>query len=172
MDTSRIKRQGRKAAEAALDFIQDTARDGWARFKAQNAYTKRREAVIGGWLALSLLTLFVFSPCSGVKNEIGAVVLVGQTQLGGIRTFVQVTNESNDDWGEITLTLDGKWVSHSSLVIPHDKPVFWMRDFVAVATDPPAPADAVRTPPQDYFPRFIEIRCSEGIYSGPAGRPR
>jgi hypothetical protein len=81
-------------------------------FKESNKYFKIKVGIISSYVAVSLVTVFVFIP-PGDLNEIDAVVRVRKADsiVGG--RFFKVQNQSSETWKKIALTLNedftAKW---------------------------------------------------------------
>jgi hypothetical protein len=109
-----------------------------------------RLAVVGGWAALSLLSLWI--ACSSPSsNSLGADVHVLKDSLVGGQQLL-VRNESTSIWTDVVLTLDGEWRHEQRTMRPHDQIVLSPSSFRR--------GDDVA--PRDYKPRTLTIESAEG----------
>jgi hypothetical protein len=132
--------QGRRAASGVADGFRKTGR--WQRV---------RLGIVGGWIAASLLALWIACPSSGPGNSLGAdVQVLKDSLLGGQQILVR--NESSAVWTDVVLTLDGSWRNSQRTLRPHEQVVL-----------SPAQFDRSGEPaPRDLRPRQLSIECREG----------
>jgi len=119
-----------------------------------------RIAVVAGWAVLSIATFFAACPASGPTNALGAVVRVlpGDESLMG--TQLLVSNESGDNWTDVTFTLDDGWAHERKTVRAGDKIVLSLRQFRKEGA----------SPPEDLKPRALRIECGQGNTTEPLVR--
>ena len=113
-------------------------------------WQRMRLGILGGWLAASLLALFVACPSRGPGNSIGAEVRLLKDSLLGQQILVR--NESDEVWTDVVLTLDGGWKRRERAVRPHEQVVLSPTQFDRGGE--PAPGDL--------RPRSLTVECSEG----------
>jgi hypothetical protein len=132
--------RGRRAASGLLDGFRKAGR--WQRM---------RLGVLGGWIAASLLALWIACPSSGPSNSLGADVhVLKDSLLGGQQILVR--NESDAVWTDVVLTLDGSWRNSQRTVRPREQVVLSPAQFERAGE--PAP--------RDLRPRKLLIECREG----------
>jgi hypothetical protein len=132
--------QGRRAATGLADGFRKTGR--WQRM---------RLGIVGGWIAASLLALWIACPSSGPGNSLGAdVQVLKDSMLGGQQILVR--NESGAVWNDVVLTLDGSWKNAQRTVRPHEQVVLSPAQFER----------AGEAAPRDLRPRRLAIECREG----------
>jgi hypothetical protein len=132
--------QGRRAVTGVADGFRKTGR--WQRV---------RLGIVGGWIAVSLLALWVAFPSRGPGNSLGADVQVMKESLLGAQQIL-VRNESDSVWTDVTLVIDGAWKNTQRAVRPREQVVLSPAQFARDGE--PAPR-ALR-------PRTLTIECREG----------
>lgn len=148
--SQRLKSGSADAALNAVAILKEMVRD----FRQQDRFFKYKAFIVGGWLALSLLTLS--TTCArGVKEtgEFGASLL---PQVAG-RNSVTIKNNSDDPWLDVTV------------VVKDDRGAEWR---ASVARVEPARELTItpkqllggdgRAAPGDIRMRDIEMRTAEG----------
>ena len=89
----------RETREATLDFVDE--------FKRSTIYFKARVGVIVGFALLVVLTLLI-APAPGIANPIGAKVVVTAIPWGEtLKTIIEVTNESGDEYKPVVVVVEG-----------------------------------------------------------------
>jgi hypothetical protein len=132
--------QGRRAASGIADGFRKTGR--WQRM---------RLGIVGGWVAASMLALWIACPSSGPGNALGAdVKVLKDSLLGGQQILVR--NDSDAVWTDVTLLLDGSWRNTQRTVRPREQVVLSPAQFQR-GTEPA---------PRDLRPRSLSIECREG----------
>ncbi len=132
--------QGRRAVSGIADGFRKAGR--WQRM---------RLGIVGGWVAASLLALWIACPSSGPANSLGAdVQVLKESLLGGQQILVR--NESDAVWNDVTLALDGSWKNSQRTVRPREQVVLSPAQFQRAGE--PAP--------RDLRPRTLLIECREG----------
>jgi hypothetical protein len=132
--------QGRRAVSGIADGFRKAGR--WQRL---------RLGIVGGWVAASLLALWIACPSSGPANSLGAdVQVLKESLLGGQQILVR--NESDAVWNDVTLVLDGSWKNSQRTVRPREQVVLSPAQFQRAGE--PAP--------RDLRPRTLLIECREG----------
>jgi hypothetical protein len=132
--------QGRRAVSGIADGFRKAGR--WQRL---------RLGIVGGWVAASLLALWIACPSSGPSNSLGAdVQVLKESLLGGQQILVR--NESDAVWNDVTLVLDGSWKNSQRTVRPREQVVLSPAQFQRAGE--PAP--------RDLRPRTLLIECREG----------
>jgi hypothetical protein len=132
--------QGRRAVSGIADGFRKAGR--WQRM---------RLGIVGGWVAASLLALWIACPASGPGNSLGAdVQVLKESLLGGQQILVR--NESDSVWTDVTLVLDGSWKNSQRTVRPREQVVLSPAQFQRAGE--PAP--------RDLRPRTLAIECREG----------
>jgi hypothetical protein len=132
--------QGRRAVSGIADGFRKAGR--WQRM---------RLGIVGGWVAASLLALWIACPSSGPANSLGAdVQVLKESLLGGQQILVR--NESDAVWNDVTLVLDGSWKNSQRTVRPREQVVLSPAQFQRAGE--PAP--------RDLRPRTLLIECREG----------
>jgi hypothetical protein len=132
--------QGRRAVSGIADGFRKAGR--WQRM---------RLGIVGGWVAASLLALWIACPSSGPGNSLGAdVQVLKESLLGGQQILVR--NESDSVWTDVTLVLDGSWKNSQRTVRPREQVVLSPAQFQRAGE--PAP--------RELRPRTLAIECREG----------
>ena len=132
--------QGRRAVSGITDGFRKAGR--WQRM---------RLGIVGGWVAASLLALWIACPSSGPGNSLGADVhVLKESLLGGQQILVR--NESDAVWTDVTLTLDGTWRNTQRTVRPREQ----------VVLSPDQFQRSGEQAPRDLRPRSLSIECREG----------
>ncbi len=93
------------AAQRVKDLARDLAQDVADGYRRATRYVRLRAAVVGSWVLLSALTLWLTCPSGG--NALGAEVTVSYNDPQ--HTFVRVVNTSTRIWADVVVTLDGTW---------------------------------------------------------------
>jgi hypothetical protein len=132
--------QGRRAASGIADGFRKAGR--WQRM---------RLGLVGGWIAASLLALWIACPSSGPGNSLGADVHVLKESLVGGQQIL-VRNESDAVWTDVVLTLDESWRNTQRTVRPREQVVLSPAQFER----------AGQAAPRDLRPRKLSIECREG----------
>ena len=132
--------QGRRAASSLLEG-----------FRKAGRWQKARLGLLGGWIAASLLALWIACPSSGPGNPIGADVhVLKDSLLGGQQILVR--NESSEVWTDVVLTLDRTWRNELRALRPREQVVL-------------SPAQFDRggeAAPRDLRPRRLDVACQQG----------
>jgi hypothetical protein len=136
---TRAADEARRAADGVAEGLRRAGR--WQRL---------RLAILGGWLAASLLAVFIAFPSSGPTNPIGAEVKTQRHSLLGQQILVR--NDSDDLWTDVVIILDGTWRHAERSVRPHEQVVLSPSQFER--NGEPAPADL--------RPRSITVQSREG----------
>lgn len=132
--------RGRKAASGLLEGFRRTGR-----------WQKVRLGLVGGWIAASLLALWIAFPSSGPGNSLGADVhVLKDSLLGGQQILVR--NESDDVWTDVVVTLDGTWKHGVRALRPREQVVLAPSQFERAGE--PAP--------RELRPRKLRVECREG----------
>jgi len=122
-------------------------------FRRSDRFFRMRAGVVGSWILLSLVTLWVACPSSGPSNPLGADVQVLRESLVGGQQLL-VRNESDRIWTDVVLTLDESWTYRHPTMRPHDQLVLSMTHF---RKDSQAAA-------RDLRPRTLSVECREGSH--------
>ncbi len=149
------------AAARVTEAAKDLATDLTEGFRKSGRAFKLRTAVVGTWLVLALMSVWVACPPSGPSNALGAVA---RLDTGGIMgTQVLVQNDGKDLWTDVVFTLDDAWRLERRTVRAGDKLV------LAVSTFHGKDGQAA---PADLKPRQLSIECAEGRAVAPLGAVR
>jgi hypothetical protein len=141
---------------AAKDLAGGLADD----FRRSDRPFKLRTGIVGIWIVLALVSLWIACPPSGPQNGLGAVA---RLEAGGIMgTQVLVQNEGSRHWTDVAFTLDGAWRSEQRTVRAGDKLVLSLASF----------AKDGQPPPPGLVPRQLHIECAEGRATLPLGATR
>jgi hypothetical protein len=146
--------------EAMLDGIlnaRSIALEMLADFRASDRFFKYKAAVVASWLALSLFTVVIACPSAevGSDNSLDARAWVQKVDaLDRKITAIALENQSDEDWGDMLLTLDNSFTAAlPGLRARGGKTVVTLENFVGVEGN---------SPPVDFKPQQLEIRCSRG----------
>ncbi len=146
--------------EALLDALLNAraiALELVADFKASDRYFKYKAAIVVSWVLLSLLTIGIACPSADVspKNSLDARAWVQKVDaLDRKITAIALENESKDDWGVMILKLDNAFTAAlPGLRARGGKTVVTLEKFVGIEGD---------SPPLDFRPQHLEIRCDRG----------
>jgi hypothetical protein len=145
-----------KAKDAAVDLANEVAGDLVQGIKKSNRYAKLKAAVVGAWLALTVITLWVASSPSGPSNSLGAQARLQTTSVGLV---VSIRNDSEDAiWTEVRLVLDDDWAFEGHRVFrPGEGTTVRLEDFRHEGMPPPA----------ELRPRKLTIQTEQGRVSLP-----
>jgi hypothetical protein len=132
--------QGRRAASGLIDG-----------FRKAGRWQKARLGILGGWLAASLVALWIACPSQGPGNSIGADVhVLRDSLLGGQQILVR--NESEEVWTDVVLTLDRTWRNEQRALRPREQVVLSPAQFERAGE--PAP--------RDLRPKRLDVACQQG----------
>lgn len=145
------------AAARVTVAAKDLATDLTEGFRKSNRTFKRRTAVVGTWVVLALVSVWIACPPSGPTNALGAVARLDTGGIMGNQVLVQ--NESRDHWTDVVLTLDEGWRLERRTVRAGDKLVLAVASFVKEGKQAPG----------DLKPRQLTIECAEGKAVAPLG---
>jgi hypothetical protein len=141
---------------AAKDLAVDLA-DG---FRKSGRSFKLRAAIVGTWVVLALLSLWVACPPSGPRNSLGAVARLDTGGIMGAQVLVQ--NEGQELWTDVVFTLDDGWRLSRRTVRAGDKLVLSVSSF----------SQEGQVAPAELKPRQLRIECAEGRATLPLGPRR
>jgi hypothetical protein len=145
------------AAARVTGAAKDLATELTEGFRKSDRTFKRRTAVVGTWLVLALVSVWIACPASGPANALGAVA---RLDTGGIMgTQVLVHNDSRELWTDVVFTLDDTWRLERRTVRPGDKLVLSVGTFSR---------DGKRAP-GDLRPKALTVQCAEGQATTPLG---
>lgn len=136
------------AAQRVKDLARDLAQDVADGYRRSTRYVRLRAAVVGSWVLLSALTLWLTCPSGG--NALGAEVHLSFEDP--LQTQVLVSNTSTDIWTDVVLTLDGTWRYEKKTMRDGEK--------IVVATGKFTRDGAAA--PGDLKPKNLTIDCEQG----------
>jgi hypothetical protein len=148
------------AAARVTVAAKDLATDLTEGFRKSNRTFKLRTAVVGTWVVLALVSVWIACPPSGPTNSLGAVARLDTGGIMGNQVLVQ--NEGRDHWTDVVLTLDDGWRLERRTVRAGDKLVLSVANFLKEGKQAPA----------DLKPRQLTIECAEGKAVAPLGAPK
>ncbi|MGC3998424.1 MAG: hypothetical protein QM767_13500 [Anaeromyxobacter sp.] len=148
----------RAAAHKVKDLARDLAGELAEGYRKSTRYFKLRAAVIGTWVALSLVTVWAACPSTGPGNSLGAEIRLSEG--AGVGTQIVVVNTTDTIWRDVVITVDDDW-SHAITTVRGG-------EHVVVALEKFQRSGA--HPPQELKPRTITVSCSEGTVRTPVGR--
>jgi hypothetical protein len=141
---------------AAKDLATDLAEG----FRKSDRPFKLRTAVVGTWLALAFVSIWVACPpATGPTNSLGATVRLDRTSVG---PAITVINEGQEVWTEVAVRLDGGWRWEKATIRPAETNVIQISRFSQ--NGQPAPED-LRT-------AQVFLRCRQGEVVLPLGAPK
>jgi hypothetical protein len=135
------------------DALRDFVRGVFDDFRDSTRFVKYKVFAIGGYVAISLVTVAVFLP-PGELNEIDAEVWLRKTEIVGGRYF-KVANRSSDTWKQITVRINGTYAAQAKQLRPGSKKAFFFNQFKDKQGK--APAESME-------PEALRIECSEGVF--------
>jgi hypothetical protein len=143
----------------ARDLARDVAGELADGYRRSSRYLRLRAAIIASFAALSLFAMWASCLPAVSTNALGAdAQLLADSIMG---TQLLVKNDSERNWTEVSLTLDGEWRLEKRTVRAGDKLVVPLAQFARDG----APA------PKSLRPTSLEVRCAEGRVTTPlAGR--
>ncbi|MCM2333210.1 MAG: hypothetical protein NDI82_04600 [Anaeromyxobacteraceae bacterium] len=149
------------AAARVTGAAKDLATDLTEGFRKSDRGFKLRTAVVGTWVLLALMSVWIACPPSGPSNALGAVARLDTGGIMGNQVLVQ--NESKDLWTDVVLTLDDGWRLERRTVRGGDRLVLSVSAFTKDGQGAPS----------DLKPRQLTIECAEGKATWPlgAGKP-
>jgi hypothetical protein len=122
-------------------------------FKESNRYFRIKVWMVGGYVAVSIATIFVFIP-PGELNEIDAHVWMSKTEIVGGRYFM-VTNQSSDVWEDMELRINDIYVTKWPRLRPGKKKGYFFNRFKD---------EGGRSPDEGLTVRKFRIDCSDGAF--------
>lgn len=145
-----------RAKNAAVEMATDLATEVVEGFKNSSPPYRRKAAVVGAWLLLSVITLWAACPSTGPANSLGAVARLQATSVGQV---ISVRNDTDGTiWTEVSLVLDDTWRYEKRRTIrPGDAVTPRVEDFRKDDLPPPA----------SYKPEKLTIQCDQGRVSLP-----
>jgi hypothetical protein len=145
-----------RARDAAVGLATDLASDVVDGVKKSNRTARLKATVVGTWVLLALVTLWVACPSSGPANSLGATARLQSTSVGQV---LSVRNESDGTiWTEVVLVLDDTWRYEKRRTIrPGDTVTPRIEDFRS--EDQP--------PGVTYRPQKLTVQCEQGRVSLP-----
>lgn len=145
-----------RATEAAMGLATDLASDVVDGLKKSDRSFRLKAGVVGTWLVLSVVTLWVSCPSSGPANSLGAIARLQATSVGQV---ISVRNDSDGTvWTEVALVLDDTWrYERRRTVRAGDTVTPRVEDFTQDGLPPPA----------DYRPQKLTVQCEQGRVSIP-----
>jgi hypothetical protein len=120
-------------------------------FRRADRFFKMRLGIVGTWVLLSAVTLWIACPSSGSTNSLGADVQVLRESLVGGQQLL-VRNESGEIWTDVVLTLDEGWRYEHRTMRPQDQLVLSMSHF----------RKGEQAAPRDFKPRTLTLECGQG----------
>jgi hypothetical protein len=158
--TSSLAAAGR-AKDAAVGLASDLATDMVDGLKKSSPTFRRKAAVLGTWLLLTVVTMWAACPSSGPANSLGAVARLQTTSVGPV---VSVRNDSDGTiWTEVALVLDDTWRYEKRRT---------MRAGDAVTPRVEEFRQDDLPPPAGYRPTKLTVQCDQGRVSLPLGDKR
>lgn len=148
------------AAARVTGAAKDLASDLTEGFRKSDASFKRRTGVLGTWLLLAMISVWIACPPSGPSNALGAVARLDTGGIMGNQVLVQ--NDGQDLWSDVAFTLDDGWRLEKRTVRPGDKLVLSVSAFTREG----------RNAPSDLKPARLTIECAEGKAVTPLGSAR
>jgi hypothetical protein len=148
-------------AEGFGDRLARGVREGLVGFRRRDKYFKAQAAILGAWLAISIVTVAAVAWAGRTQNELGAEVRA-ETPIGG--TVLLVTNTSDTAWTDVTYTLNGVYVARQAALAPHDHASLPLKRFRKGGA-------AGKHPPHDTVPQVLAIRCEQGQFQTALGAP-
>jgi hypothetical protein len=136
-----------------FEFLADLVKGLVQDFRESNRAFKVKVGLIGGYVAVSAATLIVFIP-PGEQNDIDAVVRISKAETIGGR-FVTITNQSAEDWTDLSLTMNGTFVARWRKLGPGKKKAFFFNAFKDASGKEPASGTPVTR---------LRIDCAQGYY--------
>lgn len=138
------------AAHRVKDLARDLAGDVAEGYRKSSRYARLRAGIVAGWAALSLFAAWATCLPSARTNALGAEVQLLADSIMGSQILVK--NDSDGNWTEVVLTLDGGFRHERRTVRAGDKVVVPLAHFLRDGEHPPSASS----------PRELEIRCAEG----------
>lgn len=138
----------------------DLAADLAEGIRKSDRYTRLRAGVLGTWVVLALLTLWIACPSSGPDNALGAVVQLLPESIMG--TQILVHNDSDRLWTDVVFTIDDAWRYERKTIRGGDKVVLSADQFSRDGQ--PAP--------RDLKPGVLVIQCEQGRVKAPLAARR
>lgn len=130
-------------------------------FKASSRLFKWRTTVVGAWVILSLLFVFLVIS-SGERNPIDADVTV-RTVLGS--NVVHIQNNGEEVWQDVRVSLPGGWEYERRVVRPSDRVIVSITDFER-------DTNGGTENPGDFTPETVTVSTSGGEYVWDSSRRR
>jgi hypothetical protein len=133
------------AALRVKDIARDLASDVTEGYRKSNRFLRLRAAIVGAWGLLALVSLLVafHSSTRDMRASLTDTPLVGRV--------LSVNNTSDDNWTEVTLTLEGGWTHFERTIRGGQNVGILITKFTKDGVAAPA----------DLNPRWVEIDCSQ-----------
>ncbi|NMB77180.1 MAG: hypothetical protein GYA21_18890 [Myxococcales bacterium] len=122
-------------------------------FRESNRYFKYKVFIIGGYVAVAILTLAVFIP-GGELNQIDAEVRLAKAEYLGGRYFL-VHNQSSRDWKNLVLTLNRTYQLRWPMLPAQKSASFHLNRFRD---------GAGQKPPDEVLIQHLRIECDRGAF--------
>ena len=132
------------AAQKVKDLARDLASDVTDTYRKSNRFGRMRAGIVGGWDLLALLSVLVAFHTSERDDR----VRLEETSVGRV---VWVNNTSDENWTDVTLTLEGGW----TLKIPT------IRHGETISPILPKFTKEGASAPADLNPRWIELESDQ-----------
>lgn len=98
------------AALKVRDAAKDIASDLTDTYRKSNKFLRLRAGIVGGWVLLSLVALLAAFHTAEREEATMADTIVGRV--------VSFKNTSDENWTDVTLTLDGGWTHFVRTIRP------------------------------------------------------
>ena len=152
---NRVKEGVRDLARSAIGAAGDLATDVATGYRKSTRFFKLRAAILGTWAVLALVTFWAACPSSGPTNRLGAKARLLAGSIMGSQVFVE--NESDRNWTDVVVTLEGGWRYDRRTVRRSESFVVPLNRFVKDGAAAPAGLGS----------RTITIECAEGSVTIP-----
>ena len=138
-----------QATDTALN-VMSLLRDTWEDFQNSERYFKYKAGIIGAWLLVSIVSVFLAMPESGVTNDLGAQVVT--TEVAG-RAVYMIKNDSTETWNDVEVVVNRDYKTRVAQIPPNGDITLTHKQLVG-PKNVPAP---------EHLKVFdLEIRTSEG----------
>lgn len=140
------------AAATPADRLRRLLDGALGAFRARDRYGKMQVALVGAWIAVSLVTVGAVAWSGPASDKLGAQVHT-EPAIGGV--VLLITNDSGSRWTDITYTLNGSYVYRQAALEPGEHLTVQVNRFRKGGS-------GGRRAPRDLQPKLLAIACEEG----------
>jgi hypothetical protein len=145
----------RAAAREAVTWVREESTRLIENYKAQTRYYKWRSWIIGGYLLVALVSIFIALP---PFNTVKAYARITRDDLDG-RPLIYVRNDSTEEWNHVRVLINDQWLFEREHLLPGDAITANIATFRKQNGGGPG-----LKPPGDLVPHTLRVRCDQGSF--------